>query len=349
VAPVVSSLFYFLLGVDMNAQKVNQHDAGSLLLQTKDLLSAYRRDLEAANRSPKTTSWYLEILHRFFNFLDSNNLTKSIREIGREELRTYILHLQTVRKWPNSTYIRANKGTLSPYTIQGHVRAIKAFWSWLSKEEYLPENPLIKVPLPKVPQSLVKTLTIDQFRRLLAAVDRHTPLGAKYYCVLLFLLDTGLRISELVNIKMTDIDLVNCLVRVVGKGRKERMVPFHRVTRRELQRYIKIFRPKLCSYHSWYLFPRSDGDHISVNSVQQFMRRTAIKAGLRGIKCSPHVFRHTFSTTFIAKGGTDFALMDILGHTSLQPTRKYIHLQPRDLQRQHDRFTPVEDLFQGEH
>jgi len=116
----------------------------------------------------------------------------------------------------------------------------------------------------------------------------------------------------------------------------------------ELQHYVRVFRPKLCSHYSCYLFPRSDGYHISVNSVQQFIRRIAIKAGLQGMKCCPHIFRYTFATTFIAKGGTDFALKEILGHTSLQPTLKYTHLQPRDLQRQHARSTPVEDLFQGE-
>jgi integrase/recombinase XerD len=333
----------------MNAQNVKKYDTESLPLNTGDLLSAYGRYLEAANRSPKTISWYFEILRRFFDFLDLKNLTKPIRDIGREELRTYILYLQSVEKWPNNPYIKANKGNLSPYSVQGHVRAIKAFWGWLSKEEYIPENPLTKVPLPKVPQSLVKTLSIDQFKRLVTEVDKHTPVGAKYYCILLFLLDTGVRISELVNIKMTDIDLVNCLARVVGKGRRERLLPFHRHTRRELQRYIKVFRSELCSYDSCYLFPRSDGDHISVNSVQQFIRRIAIRAGFRGIKCCPHIFRHTFATTFIAKGGTDFVLKEILGHSSLQPTLKYIHLQPRDLQRQHALFTPVEGLFQGEH
>jgi integrase/recombinase XerD len=320
-----------------------------LQLDTEDLLSAYVRHLEAANRSPKTISWYMEILRRFFDFLDGNGLTKPIGDIGRDEVRTYIRYLQSVRKWPNSPYIRPDKGNLSPYSILGHVRAIKAFWGWLFREEYVLSNPLARLPLPSVPRSLVRTLSVDQFRRLLAIVDRHTPVGAKYYCILLFLLDTGVRISELVNIRMADIDLVNCICRVVGKGRRERLVPFHTRTRKELQRYVNVSRPKLCSYNARYLFPSSDGDHISVNSVQQFIRRIAIRAGLRGIKCSPHIFRHSFSTTFIAKGGTDFALMDILGHTSLQPTQKYIHLQPRDLQRQHARFTPLEDLFPGEH
>jgi integrase/recombinase XerD len=347
--PVASSLFCFSLGVDMRAQDVNKCDTKSLQLSIEDLLGAYRRDLEAANRSPKTISWYMEILRRFFAFLDSKNLTKPVEDIGRDEVRTYIRYLQSVRKWSNSPYITASKGNLSPYSIQGHARSIKALWGWLFREEYILKNPLAKLPLPKVPQSLVKTLSIDQFRRLLAELDRYTPVGAKYYCILLFLLDTGVRISELVNIKVDDIDLVKCFARVVGKGRKERMVPFHKVTRKELQRYVNVFRLQLCSQGSPYLFPGTDRDHISVNSVQQFIRRLALKAGLRGMKCSPHIFRHSFSTAFIAKGGTDFALMAILGHTSLQPTQKYIHLQPQDLQRQHARFTPLEDLFPGQH
>ena len=342
-------LVAFLLGAAMNVQKVNQADAEPLQLQIEDLLSAYIRHLEAANRSPKTISWYTEILRRFFDFLNLNNLAKPVGDMGKEEVRTYIRYLQSTRKWPNSPYIKGDQGSLSPYSVQGHVRAIKAFWGWLYREEYIPSNPLANLPLPSVPQSLVKTLSIDQFRRLLGVIDKHTPLGAKYYCILVLLLDTGVRIAELVNIKMADIDLVNSLVRVVGKGRRERMVPFHRVTRKELLHYIKVFRPQLSSNNSCYLFPGPDGAHISANSVQQFIRRLAIKAGLRGIKCSPHIFRHSFATAFVAKGGTNFALMDILGHSSLQTTQKYIHLQSRDLQRQHDRFTPIEDLFPSEH
>jgi len=331
----------------MNAEESGEHNEEPARLNIEDLLAAYRRHLEAANRSPKTISWYAEILHRFFGFLRVNDLTQSVQDIGREEVRTYISYLQGARKWPNSPYIRAAGGGLSPYSVQGHVRAIKAFWGWLMQEEYILENPLTRLPLPKVPQSLIRTLSTDQLKGLLAEPDRHTPAGAKHYCILLFLLDTGVRVSELVGIRMADIDLVNSLVAVVGKGRKERLVPFHRITRKELQRYIRDFRPRLCSSDSPYLFPATDGHHISVNSVQQFVRRTAAKAGLRGMKCSPHIFRHTFATTFIAKGGTDFALMEILGHTSLQTTLKYMHLQARDLQQQHARFTPVVDLFQG--
>lgn len=159
----------------------------------------------------------------------------------------------------------------------------------------------MKFPLPKVPKNIVKTLSLEQVKKLLKEVNRHTPMGAKYYCVLLLLLDSGLRISELVNIKMTDIDWGYGSVKVIGKGQKERIIPFHKLTNKELLRYIKQFRPSLCVDNSAYLFPRSDVDHISVNSVEQFMRRLADKAELHGIKSSPHILRHTFATTYLAK------------------------------------------------
>jgi len=329
----------------MNAEETGRCIAEPAPPNAEDLLTVYRAHLEAANRSPKTISWYMEMLRRFFSYLRFNSSTQSIHDIGREELRTYIAYLKGVKRWTDSPYVKGDTGPLSPYSVQGHVRAIKAFWGWLFREEYIAENPLTRLPLPKVPQTLVKTLTMDQFGRLLSAIDRHTPPGAKNYCILLFLLDTGVRVSEAVSIKLVDIDLVNCLAKVVGKGRKERIVPFHRATRRELQRYIRDFRPKLCPYDSCYLFPTTDGHHVSPNSVQQFMRRIAGRAGLQGMKCSPHILRHTFATTFIAKGGTGFALKEILGHSSLETTSRYLHLQARDLQQHHARFTPVEDLF----
>ena len=106
------------------------------------------------------------------------------------------------------------------------MRAIKAFWSWLFEEGYVEKNPMAKFPLPKVPKNIVKTLNLEQIKKLLNEVDRHTPLGDKYYCILLLLLDTGARASELVGIKIADIDFINGFIKVTGKGQKERIIPF---------------------------------------------------------------------------------------------------------------------------
>ena len=111
--------------------------------------------------------------------------------------------------------------TLSPSSIQGHVRAIKAFFGWLVEEGYIKSNPLAKFLLPKVPQYVIKTLTIEHIKLLLSAIDKTTSLGFMYYCIILVLLDAGMRISELVNIKMTDLDIQQGLVTILGKGQKQ--------------------------------------------------------------------------------------------------------------------------------
>ena len=190
-------------------------------------------------------------------------------------------------------------------------------------------------------------LTGEQIGKLLANIDRMTPKGAMYYSILLLLLDTGLRISELVNITMEDLDLSHNCIKVLGKGNKWRIVPTSKLTRKETLRYVNLFRPKLCPAESAYLFPTADGAHISVNSVQQFLRRLAGRSGLSHVRVSPHVFRHTFATQAIANGANVFALKEIMGHATLQTTMKYTHLQPHDLQLQHATFSPVAKLAIG--
>ncbi len=134
-------------------------------------------------------------------------------------------------------------------------------------------------------------------------------------------------------------------MKITGKGQKERVVPFCIFTRKELLKYMKHYRSDLCKLDSPYLFPASDGNHVSVNSIQQAIKRLAAKAGLHGIKCHPHIFRHTFATLFLAKGGQAMVLKEIMGHESMQTTQKYVHFLPDDLQKQHWKYSPVEDLF----
>lgn len=281
----------------------------------KRILDEYRLSLEAANRSRKTISWYLDILGRYFTFLRVNNLVKPINQMGRQELRAYIRHLQVASRWDNRKHIKEeNKGKLSPFSVQGHVRAIKAFWSWLLDEGYVESNTMAKFPLPKVPWELPKILTVEQLKKLIAELDRTTAKGMRQYCIVLLLLDTGVRISEMVNMKLADLDLNHGSIRVTGKGQKERFVPISRETRKQLRRYLGSYYTGLCPAGSSYLFPDSSGEPITVNGVQQFFRRLARKAGLTGVRCSPHVFRHTFATMSVAGGADILILQEIMGH-----------------------------------
>ncbi len=310
-----------------------------------NLLVQYQRSLEAGNKSPKTISGYMDTLRRYSHFLNKNSLDKSVNELGRQELESYIRDLQESTRWPNRINIGKDRGKLSATTIYDHARDIKTFWSWLFHYGYIEVNALAKFSLPKVPETIIKTLPLEQIKSFLNAIDRLTSVGARNYCITLLLIDTGMRISEVVEIRLANLDLTMCLVKITGKGGKERTGSIHMSTRKKLLKYMQHHRHNLCKLDSPYLFPASDGNHISINSVQQAIRRIAQQAGPSGIKCHAHLFRHTFATMFLANGGDVMVLKDILGHKSILTTQKYIHLLPEDLQRQHWRYSPIGDLF----
>ncbi|MBN2098466.1 MAG: tyrosine-type recombinase/integrase [Dehalococcoidia bacterium] len=312
--------------------------------ETAALLHHYRLCLEAANRSQKTIAGYLQSVPRFLDFAARHFPGKSLEDIGPEELRAYVRHLQQATRWAQHPHIKKAQGHLSSHSVQGAVRDIKAFWNFLGREGYLEENPLAGFPLPKTPQKPVSTLQGDQIRSLLGGIDRDRARGALYSTVLQLLLDTGLRISEATGIRMSDLDLPRGWVKVTGKGGKIRVVPLSAPCRRELQRYLRLFRPQLAQGASDYLFPRADGSPLSINSVQQYLRRLANHCGLAGVKCTPHTFRHTFATESIAHGANVFVLKEVMGHSSLQTTLKYVHIQPAQIQAQHAQFSPLANL-----
>ena len=308
------------------------------------LLIDYQLSLESTNRSPKTIVEYRANLTRFFAFLFSKNKLKDIAEVGRSNLRDYIQYLQQSKRWADRPEL-GDTGKLAPASIQAHVRAIKALWSWLLREEYIERNPLEKFPLPKVPLKIISTLIPVQIKQLISSLDKSTPIGFRDYLLILMLFDCGVRISELLNIKIADFDMSTGMVMIVGKGGKQRLVPVSRRTIRDLSRYLSSFRKQMCPQYSFYLFAKSDGHPISGNGVYQMLKRLKQKAGLSDVRCSPHVFRHSSATEFIANGGNVFALKEILGHASLQTTLKYTHLRPADIRKEHAKYSPVSNLF----
>ncbi len=310
----------------------------------EQLLGIYVDSLSAENRSPKTISRYVYTLRDFNYFLLSNNLPLTVNQITKKVIITYVNHLKSVKKWSSRINCCKEYGSLSPYTIEGHIRDLKAFWSWLSKEKYIDCNIMAGFPLPKVPQYIMKIPSKEQLKKILSAIDKNSPAGCKYYCIMLLLFDTGMRISELVSIQLTDVDMLRGTIKILGKGQKEREVPFSSVVRKELGYYIKNTRPHLCQNSNQYLFPNSY-DHITVCSVQQYMRRLSQIPELNDIKLHPHLFRHACATNMIANGANVYVVKDILGHASLQTTLKYTHLQADDIKREHNKYSPVSALM----
>jgi len=307
--------------------------------QNLGTLNDYLKDRKI-KLSTATIESYEEQLLAFLEFLSASSPEKLVEKMGPKEVNAYIGHLQTKKT-------KAGK-QLSPFTVGIAGRSIKAFFKWLKKNDYIKKNPLAEYDLPPLPKVEMKTLTEGEINQLLKAIDTHSHIGCRNKLIVLILLDTGLRVSELINTRHEeDVDLVEGVITVIGKGNIQRSVPISFETKKCLKEYLSKHRPCLPEPVNPYLFPGEDDDPISRNGIQQMLHRLEGKAGLQGRGIHPHLFRHTFATMAIAQGADLFVVKDIMGHASLQTTMKYTHLSIADLKAHHATFSPVANLKKG--
>jgi integrase/recombinase XerD len=200
--------------------------------------------------------------------------------------------------------------------------------------------------LPKVPQAIIHTFTDDQLHALLAAPDQRRWVGARDRAILVLLLDTLGRISEISGLNLGDVDLEGRSIRVMGKGRKQRDLPFGQIAAQAMRRYARSVgdhRP------NDPFFISRNGLRLGREGVAAAMRTYARRAKIVGVRCSPHTLRHTGAKRFILSGGDVFTLQKLLGHTSLAMVRRYVELASGDIRNQHDRFSPADTLLRRPH
>ncbi|MFC2069055.1 tyrosine-type recombinase/integrase [Chloroflexota bacterium] len=309
------------------------------------LTESYAHCLSTEGKSPKTIQWYAANLKRFAQFLKYNHLPESVIEIDKEEARQFISHLQTgVRRWENHSNIHDDK-RLSAHSVQGYARTIKAFWSWLTDEGYITHNPMTSLKLPKTPRKVISTFSQEQIQKILGAIDKKSSHGFRNYTMILLLLDSGIRLSELIGLQMDDIDFIQSFILVRGKGNKERVGPFGSQVRRTLRRYIMHFRPEPDSPITNEVFLTEDGRPLKPRAIQSMLLRLSKRAKISGIRCNPHRFRHTFAKQYLMNGGDIFSLKDILGHSILEVVKIYVNLVSSDILKQHRKFSPVDHVI----
>jgi integrase/recombinase XerC/integrase/recombinase XerD len=208
--------------------------------------------------------------------------------------------------------------------VQGKVRALKAFASWLCTEGYTPDNLLYNLKLPRTPNNLINPLTNDEIDRLVSYQNPLTAIGCRNIAILITLLDTGLRVSELCNLSFEDAHIEEGYLKVMGKGSKERIVPIGALSQKMLWRYIIHFRPEPLTGSEDFLFLSLDGNRLKANAVKLLFNRWGKKAGVPRLHA--HLCRHTYATNFLVHHcGDVFRLQQILGHTSLEMVRRYVH------------------------
>jgi integrase/recombinase XerD len=308
------------------------------------IIETYVLSCITEGKSPKTIEWYTSNLRRFSRYLDEREPGLSIERIGVTEARGFIYHLQhDVRRWEEKTDVWDEK-PLSAHSVQGYARTMKAFWSWLVAEGVIERNVMSRLKLPKVPRRVMPTFSGDELRRMLGLLDRKTALGFRDYVVLLVLLDTGIRLSELVMLETRSIDFGQSCFPVKGKGGKERLVPFGTEVRRALRRYVGSYRQEPLHRETREVFLSARGLPLRARAVQSMISRLGERAGIVGTRCSPHTFRHTFARRYLMCGGDVFSLQRILGHTSLEVVKLYVNLGTGDIAEQHRQFSPVDNM-----
>lgn len=286
--------------------------------------SAFLRHCRIKNLAPLTITFYEEVFRELRRILETEGIDRPI-DVTREVLESAIS-------------ARRDEG-LSDATVEKNFRGWRALFNWLTDRGFITKNPVKDIRLHSE-KRIVETFTKPQIKALLDAPNRNTFTGYRDYVIMSLLLDTGVRISEAAGIQLSDFRWQDRLVKVYGKGRKERYVPFQQTLERHLNEYILI-RGKLD--HD-YLFVNLDNNPFRIRGIQQAIADYGKIANIRDVRVSPHTFRHTFAKYYIMNGGDPFSLQKILGHTSLDIVRMYVNLFSSDVSKQHAKYSPLESL-----
>ncbi len=319
-----------------------EHTSRSTCLDT--LIQGYRFCARTEGKSEKTILITTTALNKLQRFLEASKYPTNVIEIGARELREFIIHLQQVKAFEHHPYTKPQSKGLSGHAVNTYLRAIRAFWSWLIREEIINSNPFFKVRVPKPPRKIIPTFSERQLNAIFKSINTATPVGFRDYSMILTLLDTGLRASELVGLSMNNVNLEDGMVKVNGKGNKERVVPIGAKVQRTLWKYLQRHRPQPANPLCPTLFLTSAGNPITTDRLRTIIEKHACSAGIEGIRCSPHTLRHTFAISYLRNGGDVFSLQRILGHSSLEIVRIYVNLAEADVKACHRRFSPADNM-----
>ena len=323
-------------------------------LQTKrrviaTLMEAYIQDHIGGNHSAKTLEWHRTALGLLHLFLQEELAITQIDEVEADDISAWFAHMRTT---PG-----ANGKVRSERTIQTYARSARAFFHWLVRRETLDTNPFERVVFPKVGRPLIQTITTEEFEQLLFACAPPHETGSlaeraavRNRAMLWLLYDTGIRVSELINVHVSDVDRKHGVVTVMGKGSKERRVALGQNCLRNLLYYLDKHRPDEAELAQWgstgedHLFLSETRQPLTKNGMEMLFKRLKARAGLQGKRMSPHILRHTFAMNYLVKSNDPFSLQELLGHEDLATVQHYMHMNDTVLQAQKRKYSPGDHL-----
>jgi integrase/recombinase XerC len=271
--------------------------------------------------SPRTVLAYRSDLDRFADFWEREFANESagktpLSRIDTLAVRSYLAHLHRAR--------------LSNRSLARHLSTLRSFFRWACREGHLEKNPARGLPSPRIPRTLPRALTLPDTERLLG-VEEEGLVPERERALFELLYATGLRVSEVAGLDLEDVDFSARLVRVTGKGSRERIVPFGETAADALREYL----PSRAALRRAVedddpepgepLFVNARGGRLTTRSMARLLKRRLRAAGLPA-EISPHALRHTFATHLLQAGADLRAIQELLGHASLSTTQKYTHL-----------------------
>ncbi|MQM70488.1 site-specific tyrosine recombinase XerD [Lactobacillus buchneri] len=275
--------------------------------------------------SDNTIKSYRQDLQEAGAFFDKH--AKSIADIDQFVILDYLETLQRQHKARN-TVIRV-------------VSTLRRFFQYLVQFHVIVDDPMLKVDSPKKAQTLPDVLTVAQVNQLLSMPDTHKKLGLRDRAILETLYATGLRVSELVNLKLGDLHLPMNLLQTIGKGDKERIIPISDVAIDWLNQYIQSTRVQLLSGrpNSEFLFLNAHGHQLTRQAIWQMIKKYVNQAGIKR-HVTPHTLRHSFATHLLENGADLRIVQELLGHSDISTTQIYTHVSHKHLTEVYNKYHP---------
>jgi len=313
------------------------------------LIEAYIQDHIGGNHSAKTLEWHQTALGLLRLFLQEESDILLIDDVESDDISAWFAHMRTS---PGA------RGKIrSERTIQTYARSARAFFHWLVRRGTLESNPFDQVVFPKVGRPLIQTITTDEFEQLLLACappNETSPFAeratVRNRAILWLLYDTGIRVSELINLRVDDLDRKKGVVTVMGKGSKERRIALGQNCQRNLFYYLDKHRPNAEELADWgsagedHIFLSETRQPLTKNGMEMLFKRLKERAGITGKRISPHILRHTFAINYLIKSNDPFSLQELLGHEDLTTVQNYMHMNDTVLQEQKRKYSPGDHI-----
>jgi site-specific recombinase XerD len=293
------------------------------------VLPSFERSLRAARRSPRTIDNYLSTARAFSSWLEEKGHPPEVGLIKREFIESWLLVLED----------RGN----TPSTLASRYRCLQQFFRWLEIEEEITLSPMAKMRPPAIPEAMTEVLTDDEQRHLLKACEGRTFMDRRDLAILSMFLDSGLRLSELADLKLGDVDLDSGAAIIMGKGSRPRVARFGSVVGRNLDRYLRSRSSHPGAAPEWLWLRVDNGQRYRAAGIAKMVKNRGEAAGLVGLH--PHVFRHTFAHRFRSNGGSEGDLMLLGGWRSRAMIDRYGKSAASDRAAEaHRAFSPVDNL-----